>query len=150
MKSQKILLIIATALVAIVGSIMLVLVLDHHRSIEHWRSVEGFTSITTIELPETIDILDHQVSAQYSIADRPSHKWLLTSSNGFESITHQVSEFMLGGAIENKVFSDVWGDIGLSFKDIEIGDITMGIGSGRETIFVSADNKYAILHAFRD
>ena len=144
------LLVIALSFVAIVVSIIVLFILDHRSSIDYWSSAEGLTSITTIELPDTINVLDHQVTAQYSIADRPSHRWLLTSSNGFESIIEQVSEFMLGGATESRVFSDVWADVGEAFKDIEIGDITMGIGSGRETIFVSTDNKYAILYAFRD
>ena len=149
MKTRKFVSLIAVLLVLSILGIIGISVGDYFLTVKHWKSREGCKEITKIDLPSSTTILDYKVSAYYSIADRPNHRWLLESKDGFEGMKKRVSEFTLGGAEYTKYLRDDWPELDDQYGSKEIGETIMGIGTGEETLFISADGKFAILYAFR-
>ena len=149
MKTRKSVILVGVLLVSGIFGMVGISVGDYFYNVNHWKSRKGCKEITKIDLPSSITIRDYQVSSYYSIADRPNHRWLLESKDGFEVLKKRVLDFTLGDAEYTKYLRDDWPELEDRYGSKEIGEIIMGIGTGEETLFISSDRKFAILYAFR-
>ena len=106
MKSRKFVIWVGVLFVSCLFVIVGISVGDYFYRVNHWKSRKGCKEITKIDLPSSITIRDYQVSSYYSIADRPNHRWLLESKNGFEGLKKRVLDFTLGDAEYTKNLRD--------------------------------------------
>ena len=145
MKTRKLLLIA----VGLLAFLVVVIIGVDSLNTEKLGSRDGCRAITGIDLPLTIRILEYKV-INGGIADDPNHMWLLQSDDGFEALNKRVADFTLGGAEQTKSFGEEWPELKDPYRGKQVGRVIMGIGTGRETLFISSDDKFAILGAFRD
>lgn len=122
---------------------------DYFFRVNHWKSGEGFQEITGLNIPDSVEIREYKVSAFFSIADRPNHRWLLESDDGFDSLKRRAVDFTLGGAEATKRFHDHWPELADQYGSKEVGEVIMGVGTGQEILFISSDGRFAIVYAFR-
>ncbi len=146
---MKVLKIFVCSLLSLPLIACVVIIFDYLIQISHCSSRNGFTEITTIELPDSIHIVDYKMESFFSMVDRPNHWWLLESDVGFAEVELKTSGFVLGGAKYIQTFGDAWPSLENRFRGIKVKDVTMGIGTGQETIFISMDSRFALVNAFR-